>query len=238
MFEEYNQGKEVIVTANIIIPRRFDTEDKLDIMNEDAKFEVGCDSDAERTALTCASDIVGRPGPPKIPKLYVSSACIFNCAYCGCRCGRDREIPYTFTPSEVAKMAVEAAKSNGHGVFVSSAIYKNADYTQELIAESVRLMRTEHQYRGFIHAKVMPGADPKLIEKTGLNANRLSVNIEVAQSSGYEKIAKQKNKKIILAPMGSISEQILEAKEDKKTFATSQTTQLMAAAQTRMTERL
>jgi putative DNA modification/repair radical SAM protein len=220
----------VTVTANIIIPRRFDTEDKLNIMNEDARYEVGCDSDAESTALSCASDIAGRPGPPKIPKLYVSNACIFNCAYCGCRCGRDRERSYTFTPSEVANMAVEAARSNGHGVFVSSAIYKNADYTQELIAESVRLMRTEHQYKGFIHAKVMPGADPKLISKTGLYANRLSVNIEVAQSSGYEKIAKQKNKGLILAPMGAISEQIMEAKEDKRPFAASQTTQLMAGS--------
>lgn len=216
--------------ANVIIPKSFETEDRLTIMNEDAKYEVGCDSDAEATALTCASDIAERPGPPKIPKLFVSNACVFNCAYCGCRCGRDRERSYAFTPSEVARMAVEAAKKNGHGVFVSSAIYKNADYTQELIAESVRLMRAEHDYRGFIHAKVMPGADPKLIAKTGLYANRLSVNIEVAQSSGYEKIAKQKNKRIILAPMGAISEQILEAKEDRRPFATSQTTQLMAGS--------
>jgi predicted DNA-binding helix-hairpin-helix protein len=127
-------------------------------------------------------------------------------------------------------MAVDEAKRNGHGVFVTSAIYKNADYTQELLAESVRLMREEHGYKGFIHAKVMPGADPLLIEKTGRHANRLSVNIEVAQSTGYQRIAKQKSKANILTPMGSIADQILGAKYDQRSFAATQTTQLMAGS--------
>jgi predicted DNA-binding helix-hairpin-helix protein len=216
--------------ANITIPKKPDTIEKLAIMNEDARFEVGCDSDAERTAVNCAMDIRGKPGPPKIPKLYVSGTCVFNCAYCGCRCSRDREHTYAHTPSEVAKIALDAARQNGHGIFISSAIYKNADYTQELIAESVRIMRSIYQYKGFLHAKVMPGADPLLIAKTGRYADRLSVNIEVAQSSGYAQIAKQKSKKLILTPMGNIAAQILEAKYEKKRFATSQTTQLMAGS--------
>lgn len=127
-------------------------------------------------------------------------------------------------------MAVDEAKRNGRGVFVTSAIYKCADYTQELLAETTRIMREEYRYTGFIHAKVMPGADPLLIERTGRYADRLSVNIEVAQSSGYQRIAKQKNKTNILAPMRSISEQILGAKYEKRRFATSQTTQLMAGS--------
>ncbi|OGO87871.1 MAG: hypothetical protein A2Y15_09050 [Clostridiales bacterium GWF2_36_10] len=127
-------------------------------------------------------------------------------------------------------MAVNMAKENGHGVFVSSAIYRNADYTQEQIAESVRIMREELYYSDFIHAKVMPGADSLLIARTGKYANRLSVNIEVAKSSGYERIAKQKSRTNILTPMHDISEQILEAKFEKQKFATSQTTQLMAGS--------
>jgi predicted DNA-binding helix-hairpin-helix protein len=162
--------------------------------------------------------------------MFLSSACVFNCAYCGCRCGREERQSYTNTPSELARLAVHEAVKNGHGVFISSAIYKNADYTQELLAECARLIREEHGYRGFLHAKVMPGTDPLLIAKTGKYANRLSVNIEVAQSSGYERIAKQKNKANILAPMASISEQILSAKYDGRGFATSQTTQLMAGS--------
>lgn len=217
--------------SNIILPRQLTIEDKYALMQEDAQFEVGSESDAENTALICAADIKGKPNPPKIPKIYLSGTCVFNCAYCGCRCSRREEHEfYCNTPVELAKMAVDAAKENGHGVFVSSAIYKNADYTQELLAESVRIMREKLDYTGFLHAKVMPGADPLLIARTGKYANRLSVNIEVAQSSGYEKIAKQKNKYNILTPMGDVSEQIFTAKEEKKSFATSQTTQLMAGS--------
>jgi len=216
--------------SNIIIPKQLSAAEKLALMNEDAKFEVSCDEDAEATALNCASDIHGKPAPSKIPKLYLSSSCIFNCSYCGCRSSRDRKVSYTNTPAELAKMAVEAAKRNGHGVFISSAIYKNPDYTQELLAETVRIIRKELDYKGYIHAKVMPGADPLLIAKTGRYANRLSINIEVAKSTGYERIAKQKNKANILKPMASICEQILAAKDEKRPFATSQTTQLMAGS--------
>lgn len=216
--------------SNNIIPRLLNSEDKLALMNDDAKYEVGDDSDAERTALLCASNIQGKASPPKIPKLFLASKCIFNCAYCGCRCSYEERGNYCNSPSELAKMAVDEAKRNGHGVFISSAIYKNADYTQELLAESIRIMREEYSYGGYIHAKVMPGADPLLIEQTGKYANRLSINIEVAKSSGYDRIAKQKNKSNILAPMKNISEFILGAKYEKRRFATSQTTQLMAGS--------
>jgi predicted DNA-binding helix-hairpin-helix protein len=216
--------------SNIIIPKQLDMAEKLALMRDDAQYEVGTDGEAESAALLCASDIKSRPAPPKIPKMFMSSACIFNCAYCGCRNGREERHSYCYTPSETAKMAVDEAKRNGHGIFVTSAICRNADYTQELLAESVRLMREEHGYAGFIHAKVMPGADPLLIARTGRYADRLSVNIEVAQSSGYERIAKQKNKTNILTPMGSIAEQIRTARYEKRKFAASQTTQLMAGS--------
>lgn len=214
----------------VIIRKQLDTAEKLALMNDDAKYEVGFDNDAERIALLCAGNVHGKVAPPKVPKLFVSGSCIFNCAYCGCRCSRDRDKVYTNSPDEVAKMAVDTAVKNGHGVFVSSAIYKNADYTQEMIAESVRLMRQKYGYSGYIHAKVMPGADPLLIKKTGALADRLSVNIEVAHSSGYTRVAKQKNRENILSPMRNISEQILGAKWEKRPFATSQTTQLMAGS--------
>lgn len=216
--------------SNIILPKTMDNEEKIHAMLEDAKFEVANDRDAESTAIACAGEIRGKPNPPKIPKMFLASGCIYNCAYCGCRCSREDRGNYCNTPHELARLAVEAAKNSGHGVFVTSAIYKNADYTQELLAESVRIMREELYYPGFIHAKVMPGADPALIARTGQYANRLSVNIEVARSSGYERIAKQKNKTNILTPMKSISDQILEAKYDKKQFAVTQTTQLMAGS--------
>lgn len=216
--------------ANIWIPRQLDTEEKLALMEEDARFEVAGDLDAESTALHCAAEVKAPRGAAKVPKIYLASKCIFNCAYCGCRCGREERSNYCNTPRELAELAVSSALENGHGVFVSSAIYKNADYTQELLAESVRIMRQELQYGGYIHAKVMPGADPLLIEKTGKYANRLSVNIEVAHSAGYSRIAKQKNRTNILTPMGDISHLVQGARLERRRFATSQTTQLMAGS--------
>ncbi len=217
----------------IIIPQGFqhDVNDKLSLMQEDARFEVASDLDAEGTALRCAENIKSQKAPPKVPKTFMASKCIFNCAYCGCRSSRgDERNNYCLSPRELAQVSVEVSKRERHGVFVTSAIYMNADYTQELLAESVRIMRKELGYKGYIHAKVMPGADPLLIEKTGLYADRLSVNIEVAQSCGYERIAKQKNRNNILNPMRSISEQVLHAKAEKRRFATSQTTQIMAGS--------
>ena len=117
---------------------------------------------------------------------------------------------------------------------MTSAVYKSADYTEELIVETLRCMREELHYPGYIHAKVMPGTDPLLIEKAGRYADRLSVNIEVAKSEGYARIAKQKNRENILSPMETISRLIRTAKEEKgrakPAFATSQTTQLMAGS--------
>ena len=215
---------------SVILRQKLDLEEKLALMKEDAKFEVGSDLDAESTVLACALEIKSRPRPAKVPKMFLASGCIFNCSYCGCRCSREERSNYGNTPAELAQMAVSSAYENGHGVFLSSAIYKNADYTQELLAESSRIMREELGYKGYLHVKIMPGADPELIARTGRYASRLSINIEVAHSTGYRRIAKQKNKENILTPMRNIAEQIRQAKEEKRTFAISQTTQLMAGS--------
>ncbi len=216
--------------SNIIINEKPDTEKLIHLMRKDSEYEVSGDSDAEQIAILCASDIKAPPNPPKIPKMFLASGCVFNCAYCGCRASNAGKNTYCNEPRELAEIASNEGKRNGHGVFLSSCIYKNADYTQERIAECVKIMREEYNYRGYLHAKIMPGADPKLIEKTGLYANRLSVNIEVAKSEGYKHIAKQKTRTNILTPMGQASSMIYESKEEKRKFATSQTTQLMAGS--------
>lgn len=216
--------------ASIIKSKELDADTKVRFMNEDAKFEIDNDRDVEDIALRSAAEIRAKAAAPKVPKLFLASECIFNCAYCGCRCGREDRRSYCNSPTELARIAVRTAKENGYGIFISSAIYKNADYTQELMAESVRIIRDELGYQGYLHAKVMPGADPDLIARTGRYADRLSVNIEVAQSSGYQRIAKQKNKRNILTPMQSIADQIYVSKYERRPFARSQTTQLMAGS--------
>lgn len=218
-------------------------QEKLIQMQEDASFDV---ADANLIYGTSASeeesipdpsifhDIHSDKTPPKVPKVFLSNQCSFNCAYCGCRASREEVKRYCNSPKELAELSLQQAKDNGHGVFITSAIYKNADYTEELIIETLRIMREELSYSGYIHAKVMPGTNPYLIEQAARYANRLSVNIEVAKNAGYDRIAKQKNKQNILTPMQQISCIVQNARQYKSRsnliLAKSQTTQLMAGS--------
>ena len=219
--------------AQILIPNRPDTAALLDIMAEDMRYEIGCSAETlKNPAVDAAMQIKAAQTPCTPTKLGMCGHCAFNCAYCACRNSSDRR-DYLLEPAELARIAAETDKKTGCGVFITSAIYKTPDTTQERIAKTVRILREELGYTGFLHAKIMPGADPALIAATGRYANRLSVNIEVAKSDTYARIAKQKSKDTILAPMGEIARQIREASmgtPGKPVFASSQTTQLMAGA--------
>ena len=228
---------------NILSKDTLSIEQKINLMKEDAKYDVvdaklsyGQQFSDEESIPdpTIFQNIHSKKTPPKVPKVFMSNNCSFNCAYCGCRASRDNCQRYINTPREIAEIAINEAKKNGYGIFLTSAIYKNANYTQELMIEALKIMRKEFFYNGYIHAKVMPGTDGALIEQTGRYANRLSVNIEVAQNRGYEQIAKQKNKENILLPMLQISSLIKEngsyGGRYGIPFANSQTTQLMAGS--------
>ena len=214
-----------------------DAEEKLSLMQSDARFDV---ADDDQALLPDLSQVwqEKRTGQAfaKVPKVFLSNDCAFNCSYCGCRSGNPCKKRYVNTPKELAELAVKQAERNGHGIFLTSAIFKTPDYTQELIVETLRIIRGKLGYRGYVHAKIMPGADPGLIALSGRFANRLSVNIEVARSDGYAKIAKNKSRKTILTPMGQISNLIQISQEEAKrsryapAFASSQTTQLMAGS--------
>ena len=223
--------------ANIQIKETLSPEATLLQMAADARYDVADSRDTDTLCIPdlSALDSIKAPAPPpKVPKLFVAGHCVFNCAYCGCRNSNGDSHCYVHEPQELARLAVQTARENGHGVFISSAIYRSADYTEELIIETIKHMRQDLGYTGYIHAKVMPGTDPALIEQAGRYADRLSVNIEVARSEGYSRIAKQKNKSNILTPMQQISDLIYTARQEKgrsgKRFAISQTTQLMAGS--------
>jgi predicted DNA-binding helix-hairpin-helix protein len=201
--------------------------EKLAQMREDAMFDISGDGEAAADCLSAVRDRVkSTPAPPSAPKVFLSNDCVFNCAYCGCRSGVDKSC-YRTEPRELAELAVREAYRNRMGVFLTSAIHKSPDHTQELIIETMRIIRRELGYRGYIHAKVMPGADSELIRRAGFLANRLSVNIEVARGEGYSRVAKNKNKRNILKPMRGIRDMISNR---ERGFATSQTTQLMAGS--------
>ena len=216
--------------SNIIIPKTMDRDERFAYMQECAAYDI---TEREANSNPAGGFKEGpfarkRTGnPPKVPKVMVTNQCIFNCQYCGMRVSKEKRLRYVCTPREVAEDAVKCAHQNGHGVFITSSIYRNPDYTEELIIETLRIIRTELFYRGYVHAKIMPGTDPALIKKAGMLADRIDVNIEFSHSDGYLSIAKQKNKKTILTPMAFIRDNI----KASKNFAPSgQTTQIIAGA--------
>lgn len=221
--------------ANMILRQGLDLGERLSQMREDARYDVSDDDNACIPDLNAIkTSIQSKAAPPKVPKVFLANDCVFNCAYCNCRVSNECKRRYVMTPRELADVAVREAQLHRRGIFITSAIYKNADYTEELIIETLKIIKHEHLFGGYVHAKIMPGADPKLIWEAGKYADRLSVNIEVVKSEGYHMIAKQKNKNNILTPMGQISEMIAEARAKggyhQPRFATSQTTQLMAGS--------
>jgi len=137
-------------------------------------------------------------------------------------------------------MALAAKKRSNCGIFITSAICKNANYTEELIIEAVKFLRLKRDYHGYVHAKIMPGADPLLIRELGFWADRVSVNIEVPHSDGYKIFARQKNKNNIISPMETVRNLkrelnprrgIKKRSASGRTFAPAgQTTQLMVGS--------
>ena len=219
----------------LIVKNSLSTEEKINLMQQDARFDIAGADDALMPDLSFVkNNIKSSKRLTTIPKIFVSNDCIYNCAYCGCRAGNDVKRCYTNEPKELARIAVETSRSLGKGIFITSAIRKNADYTGELTIETIKSIRKDFGYGGYIHAKIMPGADEELIRRTGMYANRLSVNIEVAKSEGYGKVARNKSKEAILGPMGRIAGLIKEAKSEKSRFApfiaNSHSTQIMAGS--------
>ena len=218
---------------NIIIANNPDKDTKVKIMRDSAEFDI---ADGE---APCFDDDMFKKrsgNPPKVPKVFVTNNCIYDCQYCGMRRSKEKSGRYVNEPKEIAEIAVKEAQQNGHGVFISSSIFRSPDYTEELIIKTLKIIRRELFYQGYVHAKIMPGVDPLLIEEAGWLADRISVNIELSHSIGYQDIAKEKNKQDILAPMSYIHKRILGTKPSKlkynsKVFARSgQTTQVMAGA--------
>jgi len=201
-------------------------DEKVALMCEDARYEIA--ADGEQCVPDCrAAEVVSTSS---VPKVFLSNDCAFNCAYCCCRRSVEGKVRYRSTPRELAGLAYAQVAKGSPGIFITSAVIQTPDYTEELIIETLRILRQEMRYNGYLHAKVMPGTDPLLIRQAGRYANRLSVNIEVAKSEGYALIAKNKSKENILGPMEDICTLIRAAKGERRPFATSQTTQLMAGS--------
>lgn len=170
-------------------------------------------------------------------KILFTNICIYDCSYCVNRCSNDVERAL-FTPEELADITINFYRRNYiEGLFLSSAVYKSPDYTMELLIKTVKKLREEYNFNGYIHLKAIPGADVNLIRLAGLYADRMSVNIELPSEKSLKLLAPQKTKESIIKPMSFIHNQLTEKSESKKLMRRTdkfvpagQTTQLIIGA--------
>ena len=225
-----------------------DLQKKLEILSDAAKYDVSCSSsgssgrgNSSSLGNTKAAGIChswtddGRC--VSLLKILFTNYCIYDCQYCVNRASNDRPRA-SFKPEEVAQLTVDFYKRNYiEGLFLSSAVSRDPDWTMEQLLKTVQLLRNKHNYQGYIHLKAIPGADFKLIYQAGLLVDRMSVNIELPSESSLEKLAPQKKKDGILAPMKGIGEgiknNIVERKKykaEEKFVPAGQSTQLIVGA--------
>jgi len=223
-------------------------QEKLKILSDSAKYDVSCSSSGGTR-----KNIRGGIGNSHMSgichswaddgrcisllKILLTNCCIYDCVYCVNRVTND--VPRAqFTPDEIVNLTIEFYRRNYiEGLFLSSAIIKNPDYTMELMLQVVKNLREENRFNGYIHMKAIPGADSNLIAQAGLYADRMSVNIELPSEQGLKLLAPQKKKEAIIRPMNFIHNQIGQKAEEKKLFKKSplfvpagQSTQLIIGA--------
>lgn len=203
-------------------PVRAETRDpmelaeKLEILADSAKYDVACtssgvDRPGRRGMVgSCRAPGICHAFTPdgrcvSLLKVLYSNACSYDCRYCVNRRGNDIRRA-TFTPRELAELTIGFYRRNYiEGLFLSSAVLGSPDATMEKMIECLRILRQEYHFNGYIHAKAIPGADRLLIERLGLLADRLSVNIELPSEASLARLAPDKGRRAILGPMGQIA---------------------------------
>lgn len=202
-----------------------DIEQKLEILSAAAKYDVACTSSGSnrrgRKGMTGNTHISGichsfsSDGRCiSLLKILLSNDCIYDCAYCANRRSNDIRRA-SFTPEEICCLTMGFYRRNYiEGLFLSSAVINNPDYTMELIYEAVLKLRNEYKFNGYIHVKAIPGASPELIAQVGFLVDRMSANLELPTADGLKKMAPSKSREKILKPMRQIQLGISENKND------------------------
>lgn len=204
-----------------------DLKEKLIILSSAAKYDVSCVSSGSNRKNTTKG--IGNASSfgichswsedgrcISLLKILFTNFCIYDCAYCANRNSNDIKRA-AFTVDEISNLTINFYQRNYiEGLFLSSGIIQNPDFTMELLIQVVKKLRTELFFNGYIHVKAIPGADLKLIREAGLYADRMSVNIELPSESSLKLLAPNKKKEDILNPMQDINNQILMLNEEKK----------------------
>lgn len=203
------------------------TQEKLRILADAAKYDVSCSSSGSKRKNT-PTGLGNSTGSGichtytedgrcvSLLKILLTNFCIYDCAYCVSRSSNDIKRA-AFTVQEVVDLTINFYRRNYiEGLFLSSGIFKNADYTMERLVRIASKLRLEHQFNGYIHLKAIPGASEELLEEAGLYADRLSVNIEIPSEKSLKKVAPEKNYREVLEPMSYLKTRIQGYQEERK----------------------
>jgi putative DNA modification/repair radical SAM protein len=202
--------------------------EKLKILSDAAKYDVSCVS----SGVERSNNVIGGIGNASaagichawssdgrcisLLKILLTNDCIYDCKYCLNKVTNNIKRA-TFTPEEVAELTIQFYRRNYiEGLFLSSAVEKSPDHTMENIYKVLYLLRYKYNFWGYVHVKVIPGASPLLVEKTGALADRMSVNIELPTRESLKILAPQKKIEKILEPMSLIKNETARYIEDKK----------------------
>ena len=224
-----------------------DTLDKLSILADAAKYDAACTSsgvnrNAQKgslgmaSAAGCCHSFAPDGRCITLLKVLLSNACVYDCAYCVNRCSASCRRA-TFTPQELADLTVDFYKRNFiEGLFLSSGVLGTPDHTTELMIECLRILRNKLRFRGYIHAKIIPGTSPELIDAIGRLADRLSVNLELPSSQSLKLLCPNKNTQSVMEPMKLIYQKrcaeenfLLGFSQKRKKLTSSQDSQQIAA---------
>ncbi len=222
--------------------------EKLTILADAAKYDVSCSSSGSKrkntnkglgnaTGMGICHSYTEDGRCVSLLKILLTNHCIFDCAYCVSRRSNDVKRA-AFTVQEVVDLTINFYRRNYiEGLFLSSGIFKDADFTMERLVGIAQKLRTEHKFNGYIHLKAIPGASEDLLEKAGLYADRLSVNLEIPSEVSLKKIAPEKNYKEVYDPMNFLQGKIFGYKEEKRLIKSTplfspggQSTQLVVGA--------
>ena len=205
-----------------------ETLNKLRILTESAKYDVSCSSSGTVRANRGqgVGNTVGGVGIChsfaddgrciSLLKVMLTNYCMYDCAYCINRTSND--IPRaTLSVSELVELTMEFYRRNYiEGLFLSSGVVRNPDYTMERLVRVVKDLRTIHRCNGYIHLKSIPGASRELVSEAGLYADRMSVNIEIPNENSLKLLAPEKNFQSVYEPMKFIQQGVLENKEERR----------------------
>ena len=229
---------------------QLDFQAKLAILADAAKYDASCASSGTAKRDSRGGTGVGSSegmgichayAPDgrciSLLKILLTNSCIFDCAYCINRKSSNVRRA-RFTAEEVVRLTIAFYKRNYiEGLFLSSGIIRSSNYTMEQIVEVARALREDHDFRGYIHLKTIPDADPELVRQAGLYADRVSINVELPTETGLARLAPEKNAAQIEGAMRTMKSSIADAGDAAKRFRSApkfapagQSTQMIVGA--------